>query len=228
MEPELNVLLEKIRKTFTVEFEPLGIDGATFEFLDIKNMKSLLDKMIAGHAIENPLVDLPLWAKLWPGSLILGRFLRKFETQGKSLLEIGCGMGTLGLVASQYGLSKIVLTDINEQALEFAKANALRNNLQELIEIKRLDITKSGKLDGSFNFIAASEILYLDALHRPLVSLLKKHLAPAGKALFCTDMARVKPRFKKLASREFKIQEGHIAIKGEENRLFEILVLEKA
>lgn len=227
MQTNLESLLAKIGATFDVEFTPLELDSGKFEFLDIKNMKSHLDRLLATNAISDPLRDLPLWAKLWPGSLILGRFLRNFSPQGKALLELGCGMGALGIVASQYGFEHILLTDINEQALDFAQANVLRNNLGNQIAVRRLDVTSPGKFEGNFDFIAASELLYLDKLHRPLLRFLARHLTPGGKAFFCTDMRRMKPHFKKLAADSFSIQEGGIALKGEKKLLFNILIMEK-
>lgn len=227
MENDLDCLLADISRTFEVEFETLELDSGRFELLDIKNMKSHLDRLLLNGAISDPLRDMPLWAKLWPGSLILGRFLRKFEPHGKTLLELGCGMGALGIVASQYGFENILLTDINQDALNFAQANILRNGLQEKISIRRLDIASPGKFEAQFDFIAASEILYLDNLHRPLLRFLKKHLGQNGKAFFCTDMGRDKPNFRRIAKNDFSIQEGKIALKGDEKRLFNILILEK-
>ncbi|MBD5641483.1 MAG: class I SAM-dependent methyltransferase [Desulfovibrio sp.] len=227
MSSELNELLARISKSWDAEFTPLELDARTFEILDIKNMKSHLDRLLAANAISDPLRDLPLWAKVWPGSLVLGRFLRKFAPQGKTLLELGCGMGALGIVASQYGFARVLLTDCNEEALEFARANLLRNNLGKIAQTRKLDIAAPGRFEGSFDFIAASELLYLDQLHKPLLRFLDRHLAPGGKAFFCTDAGRNKPRFKKLAGGKFRLQEGAIAISGDEKRLFNILILEK-
>lgn len=224
---DLDGLLTEIGRTFEVEFEPLNVDSVRFEVLDIKNMAGHLDRLIASHALREPLRDLPLWAKLWPGSLVLGGFLRKFEPEGKSLLELGCGMAGLSLVASQYGFARIVATDISLEALAFARANILRNGLGDKVAVQRLDIGCKGDIQGRYDMIAAAELLYLDELHRPLLKFVEAHLAPGGKAFFCTDLARLKPRFQKLAARKFSVQEGKIAIRGDSPRIYSILILEK-
>lgn len=225
--PELDELLAAISRSYEVAFETLTLDSASFEILDIRNMAAHLDHLIATKAIRQPLRDLPLWAKLWPGSLVLGRFLRKLEPQGKSLLELGCGIGGLCLVASQYGFSRILATDISETALQFARANILRNGLEHAIATRRLDIQAAAGFCEKFDIIAAAEILYLDELHAPLLKLLARNLAPGGKALFCTDIARLKPRFQKLAAKNFLVNEGRVAIKGDERRIYSILSLER-
>lgn len=230
----LDDLLAKIRQKFSVQFEPLVVDDFTLEVLTIENMTEHIDNMLRFNRIKNPLKDLPLWAKIWPGSMILGRLLRKYEPSGKTLLELGAGLATLSLIAQKYGLAKIIATDINPDALLMARANVLHNHLEDKIEVKYLDV--QGKNDANanwprFDFIAASELLYLEELHRPLVKFLTKHLNPNGLGLFCTDHARQKPNFAKLAQQNFDIQEGHIGVKtnsdsGEPKRhIYDILLL---
>lgn len=233
MANDLESVLERIARTFKTEFEPLEVDGRVYELLSIANMAEHLDKLVAANAIAKPLRDLPLWAKVWPGSIVLGRFLRKYEPQGKSLLELGCGVGTLSLIAANYGFAKIVASDIDDQALDFARAHVLKNGLQQLITVRQLDVAAQVTLPEQFEMIAASELLYLDNLHRPLLRFLKRNLKPGGKAFFCTDLARAKPHFQKLAAKEFEITEGKIGVKatdeagGEQRRIYSILILEK-
>lgn len=233
---DLDSLLATIRATFDVDFEPLHVDDTPLEVLSIRNMRSHLDKLLQQKAIRDPLKDLPLWAKIWPGSFVLGRLLRKYEPEGKSLLELGAGCGVLSLVAARYGFARIVLSDIVEDALRFARANVLRNGLQDRVEVRFVDVTTPGRdprFPQGFDLIAASEILYLDDLHRPLLKFVDRHLAPDGKALFCTDLARTKPHFAKLAARSFKLAEGRIGVTSrdedgeEQRRLYSILILER-
>lgn len=224
---ELDCLLAKINATFQTGFENLEIDGRALRLLDISNMASHLDRLVATKAIQQPLRDLPLWAKIWPASFVLGRFLRNFGPEGKTLLEPGCGMGALSLVAAQYGFERILATDICDQALDFARANVLANDLQNTISVKKLDIQHCSAFREQFDMIAAAEILYLEDLHRPILKLLQRSLARDGKAFFCTDMARLKPGFQKLAARHFRITEHRIGVKSDDSRLYSILILEK-
>ncbi len=233
---DLDSLLAAIRTTFDVDFEPLQVDDGALEVLTIRNMQAHLDGLLQRKAIHNPLKDLPLWAKVWPGSFVLGRLLRKYEPEGKNLLELGAGCGILSMVAARYGFKRIVLSDIVEDALCFAKANVLRNNLQDQVEVRFVDVTTPGRdprFSEGFDLIAASELLYLDELHRPLLKFVDRHLAPGGKALFCTDLARAKPHFAKLAAKSFKLMEGRIGVKSrdedgeEQRRIYSILILER-
>lgn len=62
------------------------------------------------------------------GSRVL---LDNFQPEGaKTLLDVGCGYGTLALtLAKKYGL-KSTLVDVNSRALDLAKKNADKNNIE--------------------------------------------------------------------------------------------------
>ena len=106
----LDALLARIRQDFDVDFEPLAVDDNTLHVLTIRNMPQYIDKLLQRKAVHNPLKDLPLWAKVWPGSFVLGRLLRKYAPESKSLLELGAGCGVLSLVAARYGFARMVVS----------------------------------------------------------------------------------------------------------------------
>ncbi|MGN0008637.1 MAG: class I SAM-dependent methyltransferase [Desulfovibrionaceae bacterium] len=229
----LESLLAQAGEHFTVAFEPLDVDGTPLHVLGVTNMRSHLDNLVATRAIRNPLKDLPLWAKVWPASFVMGRFLRKLEPAGKTLLEIGAGCGVAGCIAARYGFSHVTVSDIVPDALIFAKANVLKNGLEACMDVRHVDVAAT-RLDARFDIIAASEILYLDDLHRPLLKFLDRHLAAGGKAVFCTDWARRKPHFFKLAAKSFSIQEYKVGVRStdaegeEQRRLYLLHVLERS
>lgn len=227
---QLSAVISEISKKYETAFEPLAVDGNTLQTLAISNMTRHLDRLIAANAIHNPLLDLPLWAKIWPASFVLGRFLRKFQPEGKTMLELGCGMGICSLIASRYGFAKILATDINRDALLFAKANILKNSLQDVVSASWLDVRDPDrKFPEKTDFICASEILYLDELHRPLLKFVERNLAPFGKAFFCADLARDKKHFEKLAKKSFNVTTGCVGVKNEaenERKIYKIIILE--
>lgn len=78
-------------------------------------------------------------------------------------------------------------SDIEEDALLFTKANVLKNNLQDLISVQHVDVARPGadpRFSDGVDIVAASEILYLDSLHRPLLNFLSRHLKKGGRAVF--------------------------------------------
>ena len=76
--------------------------------------------------------NFPLWIKIWEASLVLAEYLAGMEAEeGKRLLEIGCGIGVVGIVASSFG-HHLTMTEYNQDALNFARANALLNEASSL------------------------------------------------------------------------------------------------
>ncbi len=234
MSQNLESILNIIGQKFNVSFESLDIDQEPIYVLSINNMQKHLDGLIAKKSIHDPLKDLPLWSKIWPASFILGRFLRKLEPEGKSLLELGAGCGITSIIASRYGFSNVQTTDIVDDALLFAKANVLKNSLEHIINVRRVDIKDSRQSlnEARFDIIAASEILYLEDLHRPLIKCMQRHLAKNGQAIICTDMARRRPRFFKQAAKVFNITEQLIGVRSnneqgtEERHVYALHILE--
>ena len=171
---ELETLLREIGERFEVDFKPLTFNDSVFEVLDVNNMRQYLDRLVQTKALKNPLKDLPLWAKIWPGSFVLETYLRKkVACAGKSLLELGAGCAVLSILASRLGFSHITASDVEDMALLFARANVLKNNLQEQIDVRHIDVTRPGVCPGlstDIDVIVASEILYLDDLHKPLLN----------------------------------------------------------
>lgn len=230
---ELDRILQIIALKYQTEFEPLEIDGQKLQTLNITNMQNILDGLVATNVIHNPVLDLPLWAKIWPAAMVLGRFLRKFDVAGKTMLELGAGMGICSLIGATYGLARIVVSDGNSDALNFINANIHLNGLANFVSATQLDLNKPenrSRFSERFDFICASELLYLESLHKPILKFMDHNLKSGGKALFCSDYKRNNPRFKKLAAKNYKVSEGPVAIRNVDEagcQLFNILILER-
>jgi len=211
----LDDLLALAEKKYALEFEPISVAGVTLHILQIADMRERLDRLIAQNALDDALNTLPLWAKIWPASLLLGHALRHLPKEGRNFLEIGAGCGITGLIAAALGFEQVCISDINEDALLFARINILRNGLQEHAEVRRADL-RSDVLGQRFSVIAGSEILYLEQLYSPLLAFLKRHLAApaAGQALpqvlLATDHQRKAESFFTLAEKVFQIEHRQI------------------
>ncbi|NPA34593.1 MAG: 50S ribosomal protein L11 methyltransferase [Chlorobi bacterium] len=62
-------------------------------------------------------------------TLTIAKLLLEIPCEGKSVLDVGCGSGILGIIAAKRGASRVVGIDIDENALANAKKNALLNNI---------------------------------------------------------------------------------------------------
>ena len=127
---------------------------------------------------------LPYWTYLWESSIGLARHVETIRTGLKDthVLEIGCGFGLAGIVASQMG-ARVVFTDVEHDALRFAHHNAEQNDVTEISDFVQMDWHTSC-FNCKFRYILAADVIYEDHHWEPIVRLLQDDLAPNGTALF--------------------------------------------
>jgi D-alanine-D-alanine ligase len=81
--------------------------------------------------------------------------------EGEDVLDLGCGTGILAVAMAKRGARRVVATDIDSEALEAARRNALANGVADRIEIRAgawyeaLDGSSPGGA-GPFDVIAAT------------------------------------------------------------------------
>ncbi|MDL2280100.1 methyltransferase, partial [Desulfovibrio sp. OttesenSCG-928-G11] len=105
-EASLDELLDFAGQRYALDFEPVSAGGLTLQILQIANMREILDKTIAEGKLDKALDSLPLWAKIWPASVILAHLVSQMPGEGRALLEIGAGCGLAGLMAAAAGFER--------------------------------------------------------------------------------------------------------------------------
>jgi predicted nicotinamide N-methyase len=110
---------------------------------------------------------LPYWAELWPSARVLGESLLRMRSEGRSLLELGCGSGLVSTCAALAGFS-VTVSDYYDDAMLFARVNARRNAAPDpgtvLIDWRNLpkDLPR-------FDLVVASDVLY-ERTYGPVVA----------------------------------------------------------
>lgn len=70
-----------------------------------------------------------------------------WRVEGKSVLDLGCGCGVVGLALKSQGIENVLSTDVSAAALELTRRNAELNNLK--IDIRSADMLEGlGKFDA--------------------------------------------------------------------------------
>jgi len=97
------------------------------------------------------------------------------DVKGKSVIDVGCGSGILGIAASLLGAKSVYMCDIDEQAVRFSIDNAKQNGVE--CEIEQADlIAGERKADFIFANITADILMRLAAS-------IGKHLNDGGEIL---------------------------------------------
>ncbi len=196
------------------EEKAVGIKGRKFTLLTPKFIEEHIDS-------ETPLHDFPLWAKVWEASWVLADFIAGLPADpGKRFIEIGCGLGLVGVVAASFG-HNVVMTEHNAEALGFARANAELNHCPD-VEIIDLD-WNSPSLYGRFDYIVGSEVVYHEKDFEPLKNLFERLLKPEGEVILCEGVRRTSLDFFKEMQRHFDLKAQQKSIRSPEKTVLVIL-----
>ena len=212
LDAPLDELLDFAKSRYTVRFEPVAVAGETLEILQIADLEALVDRL--AREAGNGQITLPYWAKIWPAAMLLSHFLPHLGPgEGRSLLELGAGVGVCGLFAARRGFD-VLITDINPDALLFSRINILQNGLSDRAHVARADFA-ADRLGRRFDVILGAEVLYIEDLYRGLCKFLLAHIAtdPAAEVVLIKDFTRRAGRFMALAEKEFHIAERVVGYK---------------
>lgn len=176
----------RIEQRFEVVCESHGVGDRVFRFTRVCDPDVVLDQVVAEEDRREKLsgkrrvsdeLHLPYWAELWDSAFGIAHFLIDGGGvgSGKNALDLGCGMGFAGMVASAMGY-RVVLADLEADALLFAKLNAPEG------EARRLD-WRGDRLDRRFDLIIGADVLYDRKQWEFLEPFWRAHLASGGAVL---------------------------------------------
>ena len=198
---ELENLIEQIRQKYNVETVPLKLAGKELKVLQLADFESYIEELVETGTVGA--MDLPYWAKLWESSFLLAYFLGKQPVvPWQNMLEIGAGMGIVGLYASLCG-HNVTITDVEDDALLFARANLLLNGAKA--EVRRLD-WNTPEIERPYEVIFGSEVIYDRSTYPLLVGFLRRALAPNGTVFIAKSTSLHAPAFFEELTRYFKFK----------------------
>lgn len=160
----------------TIEFENTDIHLCTLrdkqQFSDTKGIARNL-------GISSALW--PLFGVVWPSSLVLAHYISDYQTEGKRILEIGCGMALSSLLLNEKN-ADITATDYHPEVEFFLQRNTHLNN-GKAISFERAGWADETDLLGHFDLIIGSDLLYEDQHIALLASFIESHANPSCEVI---------------------------------------------
>jgi predicted nicotinamide N-methyase len=118
-----------------------------------------------------PLV--PYWSVLWRSGVALAREIDELDLSGRSVIELGCGLGAPSLCAGRGG-ARVLATDAEPEAIELLGRNAELNAIEIETEVVNWSQTDSLAERGPFDLALAADVLYERQAVGPLLELLPR------------------------------------------------------
>lgn len=192
-------LLHRIHRRYNTVSENRQIGDLAFPFTRIANPDAVLDQVCeeadrlekaSGIRQADP-QHLPYWAELWDSAAGVGQVMLESAIaigggadpeqplKGRSVLDLGCGMGLTGCLAAAMG-ANVLFADLESAPLLFARLNSLpwRHN----IRTRRLN-WQVDRLAERFELILGADILYERSQWPYLDVFWRQHLAEGGTIL---------------------------------------------
>lgn len=215
---ERELLLEKIRPQFSFEKLNATICGQEFDYIGVADEEEVL-RLITDESGDDPQFQ-PYWALPWESSIGLCERLFREPLAGKTVLDIGCGLGLVGTFAAAQG-AHVVMGDVVPAAKMFVEYNSWR--WKERVEARVLDWRKDD-LQTQFDYVVGADILYQESDWSYLDRFWKLHTAINGQ-VFIAEPNR-------LSGREFidwldkqsvwKMEEDQVSVPPKTIRLFDL------
>ncbi len=198
--PEVQEIFGRLQTRYELEFEPIVIRDRRFRFMTLKNIEPL----IAGKDLFAESLEFPFWVKIWESSTVLADFLARMEpVSERRILEIGAGLGVCGVAAAAFG-HRAVITDYEEEILDFARVSAAVNGCGGIL-CQKLDWLHPAAI-GKFEMIVGSEVLFHPSFFEPILHVFRTCLAPGGTIYLAHDVRRKSlAGFLPLCEREYDI-----------------------
>jgi predicted nicotinamide N-methyase len=130
-------------------------------------------------------IKFPYWSQVWPAAKALATFLVLYPdyTKGKTVLELGGGLGLPSLVAAQ-NAATVLCTDYEPEAIEVVSKSAAGLQLKNL-ETAIFDWNQTPPKEH-FDVLLLSDINYEPAAFETLLTLIKTFLENGTLILLST------------------------------------------
>jgi len=154
----------------------ISVRGTSYRCWCPPDVDALIDE--AAFAADE---RIPYWANVWESAVVLAEEIAELDGQGRSFLELGCGLGLPAIVAARRGFAATA-SDYEEAALEGVRYNADRNGAGGLA-VRLVDWRRPPADLGRFDLVVAADVLYERHHATTLAAMIAGVLADGGVAL---------------------------------------------
>ena len=158
--------------------ETVVVGGRPLRLLRPRDGDAVLDELLAE---DDPDEDrLPFWTQLWPSGTALAQAIAARPLAGRRVLELGCGLGLVGVTAARAGAT-VTVVDRSPEAIAFATLNAERNGVILQAAVRAFDQPRRLLAEAPWDLVLAADVLYEQRNVPVLLWLLPRLVAQDGE-----------------------------------------------
>jgi predicted nicotinamide N-methyase len=176
-------LREQLERRFVTSSETVPVGEGSITLLKPRDADDLISE--ADYVMDE---RLPYWADVWPSSRILAEWIADQPGNGRTMLELGCGLGLVTAAAMQAGFT-VTATDYYEDALLFTRVNALaatgREPATRMVNWRELPADL-----GRYDLVVACDVLYEKPYADLVADAMVRAVATGGEAVMA-DPGRI-------------------------------------
>ncbi len=170
-----------------VKFEMLSIDNVDFQIRSLKDRQQFDDPDGIAEQMGISSAHWSLFGIVWPAAVVLANMMIRFDTEGKRVLEIGCGLAIASLSMHSRQID-ITASDYHPMAERFLEANLKLNDLPPMPFQAGNWLTENPLL-GKFDLIIGSDVLY-EQTHPAILSAFIDRHAESNAEIYIVDPGR--------------------------------------
>ncbi|MDX2246490.1 MAG: 50S ribosomal protein L11 methyltransferase [Bacteroidia bacterium] len=205
---ETELLRQILSQKYDFSFFSLELQGEKFDLATVTNIDQLYDDLIAKGPEHEDFIDerIPYWADLWHSGIGLADYLLDSGIcKGKTVLEIGCGLGLPGIAAARSG-GQVLMTDYLPEALEVTRL-IWKMNIPIEPRLEVLDWRYPDPAMAS-DILLASDVVYEARNIEPLLEAFDVLLKPGGTIILSDPGRPLSRKFvESLAEKKYSLKE---------------------
>ncbi|MFW1676760.1 class I SAM-dependent methyltransferase [Pontibacter sp. JAM-7] len=159
-----------------VRYQTIEFDKTDIHLCTLRDNQQFHDPAGQAEALGISSASWPIFGVVWPSSLVLAHYMSDYNTEGKRILEIGCGMALSSLMLNKRH-DDITATDYHPEVERFLMRNTQLNG-DDPIAFERVDWADPQDELGLFDLIIGSDLLYEDQHIKLLASFIERHAKP--------------------------------------------------
>ena len=190
-----------------IRYQTIEFDNIDIHLCTLRDRQQFSDPNDEAYDLGISSASWSLFGVIWPSSIVLANYMLDYKTEGKKILEVGCGVGLSSLLLKKQQVN-ITATDLHPEANRFLNRNTKLNNTKA-IPFQRVDWADDNNLLGQFDLIIGSDLLYEDQHVLQLARFIQNHATSKSKVIIVDPGRGRKNKFNRAMS-EYGFKGAHI------------------